>query len=334
MFGKAPVQCATPAVDLHGVDAMRPFKGQISWQPNNQWAAGIVAPYAAASYDAYEDVSPGPTARALRLDDGYKDFQSGKYGHTGWKRWTAWNKTGRTSNPDNGLIYDVYYRDVFPDRLDLMIAYRGTVGGKGWVANFSWATQWFHRDQYQQSREEFPAIIEQAAIELAKGRPIAVTATGHSLGGGLARHVASYYQCTSTVVFNSSFVTNTLRAQYTPPVQVFVYEKGDYFEKVISGNIKNTAVDATYRLTVSDIPAKHNMERLAVGATRMALDCDRNDRNTTGCELPRADALVSDTLFCDRYVKLRYDQGDEAQRRDMIKMREKEHFCPSHKDMH
>jgi hypothetical protein len=251
---------------------MRPYKGQSSWQPNNQWAAGIVAPFAAASYDVYEDVLPDAKARALRLDDGYPAFRDGKYGHTGWKRWTAWGRDGRTTNPDNGLIYDVYYRDVSPNRLDLMIAYRGTIGVSGWVANFSWVTQWFHRGQYQQAKEEFPAIIEGVVIELGKGRPIAITTTGHSLGGGLARHVAGHYQCTSTVVFNSSFVTNTLGAQYTPPVQVFVYEKGDSFERLISGNVENTAADATYRLTVSDIPAKHNMERLAVGATRMALD--------------------------------------------------------------
>ena len=329
-FGKTQIQCASPAVDLCGVDDMREFKGKISWQPNNQWAASIIAPFAAASLDAYEDVYPGPEARTLRLDDGNPAFREGQYGHTGWRRWTSWRRDGRTENPSTGLIYDVYYRDGSADRLDLMIAYRGTVGRRGWVANFSWATQWFHRGQYQQAKEEFAEIVERAAIELAKGRPVAITATGHSLGGGLARHVASHYACTSVVVFNSSFVTNTLRAKFTPPVQAFIYEEGDDLEKLISRNVTNIATNATYRLTVSDIEAKHNMERLAVGATRMALRCPNY---TVRCEVPKEAGPILASLFCDRYVKLRYSLGDKAQQDAMLKMREPKAVCPSHEKL-
>lgn len=264
-IGNALVTCGDATPDLTGVDAMRNYKGKSSWQPNIQWAAGLVASYAAASYDAYEDVRPASAARALRLDDENPDVATGGYGLTGWRRFVAWNGNGRTDNLDNGLRYDVYYRDASSKQLDLMIAFRGTVGAQGWIANFSWITQWFHRGQYEQAQEEFPEIVQLAQSELAKGRAIAITTTGHSLGGGLARHVAMHYQCTSAVVFNASFVTNTLNAEFTPPIQVFVYEKGDYFERLVAGNVKNTRTDATYRLSVSDIPAKHNMERLAVG---------------------------------------------------------------------
>jgi dienelactone hydrolase len=330
IIGQATFECATPAVNIDGVDAMRSFKEQQSWQPNNQWAAAVVAPFAAASYDTYEHIHPDAKSRALRLDDGTSSVNDGKYGQTGWRRWKAWGQEGRTENPDNGLVYDVYYRDGPSDRLDLMIAYRGTVGAKGWVANFSWITQWFHRGQYQQAKDEFPLIMEQAVMNLAKGRQISITTVGHSLGGGLARHVATHFECTSFVVFNSSFVTNDLAAKNTPPVQVFVYEKGDPFERLISGNVRNTSVNATYRVTVSDIPAKHNMERLAVGASRMGLDCDRN---TPRCEVPKKAVVVAESLFCDRYVKLRFDLGDKAQKQEMLKMRESTSFCPSHKDM-
>ena len=63
------------------------------------------------------------------------------------------------------------------------------------------------------------------------------------------------------------------------------------------------------------------MERFAAGALRMAIDCVRK---TPGCEVSNHQATLAETLFCDRYIKLRYDTGD----RDALKMRESPDFCP------
>lgn len=61
----------------------------------------------------------------------------------------------------------------------------------------------------------------------------------------------------------------------------------------------------------------------------MAVKCDRE---TPGCELPKSEAMISEALFCDRYVKLRHDLLEGDAKSAMLRMRETD-MCPSHKDM-
>ena len=315
--GNVTFQCAPSMV----APVDKTYNGK--WDFNRQLAAGTYALYSAASYDAYEP-RPNGISRAFHVADNDPALkQNPVYGKTGWIR-----AESRHANL-SGLSYDVYYHDT-QERLDIMVAYRGTDDGldRDWIANASWVTQWFNPwDQYRQARNEYEGVMERAT-KAANGKPVSFVATGHSLGGGLAQHVAHVYPCTSAVVFNTSFVTNTTIYGSFNPIIIKFYEKDDVFES-LRGKIDNTDKLAIYRLPLtlkSGAIYNHNMERLAAGALRMAIDCVRN---TPGCEISKQQTALSETLFCDRYIKLRYDTGD----RDASKMRESPDFCPSHRDM-
>lgn len=314
-LGNTTFQCASPIV----IPIDKNYNGK--WDFNRELAAGTYAIYAAASYDAYEP-RPSGISRAFHIADNDPGLKPA-YGKTGWFR-----AESRHAN-SSGLSYDVYYHDT-PERLDVMVAYRGTDDGldRDWIANLSWLTQWFNPwDQYRQARNEYEGIMERA-IKAANGKPVAFVATGHSLGGGLAQHVAHVHPCTSAIVFNTSFVTNTTVYGNFKPIVIKLYEIEDVFE-AHEDKINNADTLAIYRfpLTLKNGAIyNHNMERYAAGALRMAIDCVRN---TPGCEVSNQQGDISVALFCDRYVKLRYDLGD----RDALKMKEKPEFCPSHRDI-
>lgn len=88
-----------------------------------------------------------------------------------------------------------------------VVLFRGTVATSydDWVANF----HWFHRltpidDYYDQARDNIASVVKIAEGQGCAGRIIAV---GHSLGGGLAQHVAYANKKIRTVyAFDPSFV--------------------------------------------------------------------------------------------------------------------------------
>lgn len=313
-LGNTTFQCS-PSI-VKPIDKI--YNGE--WSFNKELAAGVYGIYAAASYDAYEP-RPSGISRAFHIADNDPVLNSA-YGKTGWFRVEP-----RHENL-SGLSYDVYYHDT-PERLDVMIAYRGTDDARDWIANLSWVTKWLNPwDQYRQARNEYEDVMERA-VKTANGKPIAFVATGHSLGGGLAQHVANTHPCSSAVVFDTSFVTNSMGYGNLNPTVVKLYEKEDIFEN-LAFKINNTDTRAIYRFKL--ISAKgaiynHDMEKFAAGILRMAIECKRK---SSVCEVPNPQAVVSSTLFCDRYIKLRYDLGD----RNALKMKEKLSLCPSHRYLH
>ncbi|QCK85572.1 hypothetical protein E8L99_07220 [Phreatobacter aquaticus] len=271
------------------------------WNYDRERVANTYAIYAAASYDAYEPTEPGKEKRPFAIADNDPNLSrlSGDPGVTGWRL----VRKGVGGVP--GLSYDVYHRNEAA-RLVVLVAYRGT---DGWlnadgIANASWFTQWFNPyDQYRAARNEFPEVVAEG-IRAARGKPIAFITTGHSLGGGLAQHVAAVFRCVSTIVFNSSFVTNTLfYGNYTPEVRIRLYEDNDAFSRFAS-RMTNTKNDALYRMNGTlgrAIVAQHSMERLAATMMRTALAClDRPD-----CDIRRDGVGLSRTLLCARYRSLR-----------------------------
>src|SRR5262249_23814172 len=62
-------------------------------------------------------------------------------------------------------------------------------------------------DHYNDARRAFEQIRADA-LKQANGRPVTFVLTGHSLGGGLAMHIAFGFPCVSAVVFNASPVVN------------------------------------------------------------------------------------------------------------------------------
>jgi pimeloyl-ACP methyl ester carboxylesterase len=87
----------------------------------------------------------------------------------------------------------------------------GSAHARRCVGEYVWVTQWFNPwDRYRLAREAF-ADIRRQAFARAEGRVVRFHVTGHSLGGGLAVHVARGFPCTAAVVFNTSCVTNQIR---------------------------------------------------------------------------------------------------------------------------
>ena len=270
------------------------------WNYNRERVANAYGLFAAASYDAYEPLKDEKT-RSFAIGDNSNLLKplGDRKGSTGWRI------VKKGANQSNGLSFDVYYRHE-ANRLIVLVAYRGT---DGWlnvdlIANLSWFTQWFNPyDQYADARAQFRDVVSNAVAE-AKGKPIAFITTGHSLGGGLAQHIAHLFPCVSTVVFNPSFVTNAaLYGNTKPIVTVRVYEDKDVFSRLAPG-INNTAKEADYKLNGalgSGINAQHSMEQLAAAMMRTALDCMKR----TSCELRREGVREAYTLYCRRYRERR-----------------------------
>lgn len=314
--GGVALRCAPPIIDVVDKEYS---PGRRNF--NREVVANAFAVYAAASYDAYEPRDDGQS-RAFRFDDAHPDLKGDPiYGKTGWRR------SGARHSNRSGLSYDVYYRDS-PDALAVLVAYRGT---DGWldvdlISNLSWLTQWLNPwDQYRQARAEFGDVMRKA-LTAAGGRPITFVVTGHSLGGGLAQYVAHTHPCTAAVVFNSSFVTNTMlttRLNDAPRI-IRIYVKGDFFEMTARLH-ENTREEAVYRFerrpfaaTSSDNPEivyQHNMEAIAAVMSRMAIACTK----TKECEISDG-APLARTLYCSRYWGYRWtvQAGLKERARDSI----------------
>lgn len=223
------VQCRAPALpDLRqaatsGTEAGCDEPGGCA---NKEYISATFVSYAIASLNAYGDT-------------GRRSGDLLKYDPT-------WTVVGEPVTHPSGLGYIVFSRTV--DNEDhVLVAFRGTdqLGGEGWwklfptvtdaVANASWITQWFNPwDQYKIARDAY-ADIRKQAFARASGRVVRFHVTGHSLGGGLAVHVARGFPCTAAVVFNTSCVTNRIRyAQpYMDSQVVNIRENRDWLTKTL-----------------------------------------------------------------------------------------------------
>ena len=86
-----------------------------------------------------------------------------------------------------GLEFHVWRR---ADCGEAVIAFRGSDEGDvgDWISNMRWFVRHTLLDQYDQVRAAIPHIIKR--VNQFGCRPRRIVATGHSLGGGLAQHVA------------------------------------------------------------------------------------------------------------------------------------------------
>src|SRR4051794_17343986 len=79
---------------------------------------------------------------------------------------------------------------------------------------------------YDTARSEFRAIRAFVKERLGE-RDVSYITTGHSLGGGIAQHIAYGFPCVSAVVFDTFFVTNTYYyEQPYEPVIVHLHDLG------------------------------------------------------------------------------------------------------------
>lgn len=283
--------------------------GADGWNYNRSLISRHYGLYAAMASDAYVD--DWQRQRAFRLDERDLIADSDRAGRTGWTR------LPRSPAFANGLGYDVYYNRRLP-RPGVVVAFRGTDGlyDVDSFSNGSWLFGWFFCDQYCLAEKEFGKILQ--AAHRALGATFDVVVTGHSLGGGLARHIATTFPNVTAVTFNSSFVTNTpWFGGHSPRAMIRIYETGEVFGELDRSSRKlwlrassNTAKDADYRTNmtlatvgISNVRREHNMENLAAGLLRSAVLC-RTERDAE-CAAPDA---MSRLIYC-RYLDNRPPQS-------------------------
>lgn len=153
--------------------------------------------YAVAAADVYDR-----SVKGAENGVNFKSYQDG------WDKAERHRKEFKDGFFPTGLVADYYFKDE-PDHLLVLIAFRGTAVARDWLSNASWFLRWvpFLPDHYDDARDAFSQIRKEA-IAKANGRPISFVTTGHSLGGGVALHVAYGFPCVSSVVFNGSPVIN------------------------------------------------------------------------------------------------------------------------------
>ncbi len=170
---------------------------------------------------------------------------------------TSWcDVTARFSSDvtarDTGFAARVYERTDGGAVREVVVAYCGTNGKGDWLQNFGLPrlsrlvlrdgpgrttrmeryAAW--RDE-QTGRQYGPALraferVRDAYLAQARSSDVEFVVTGHSLGGGLALHVACTFKEPTAVVFNTSPRTRTEQGTNRPAVHIF--ESGEILEPV------------------------------------------------------------------------------------------------------
>lgn len=185
-----------------------------------------------------------------------------------------------------------------PGTTDVIVAFRGTrmTSPRDWLSNFSWFAGGLPiATHYESARLAMAQIMRKLTLEhpTAKFRYVAA---GHSLGGGLAQHVADGFPCVSSVTFNTSFVTNSYvyQTRYPNHRMSSIHEDRDALTG-IRGRIGLTQSDtASYRWYLLKLnPCKegrasllcklddHAMLPIVVGMARFTAACQVDPKE--GC---------------------------------------------------
>jgi len=248
--------------------------------------------YGVASLNAY--LYKGPDGSIYESDGEYSKFTVSAYDNH-WKRQPRITKPG-------GLALDYYFNDEETGILKILIAFRGTeftsIGD--WYSNLSLLTQLIPiKNQYDYAREAV-AEIRAKANAVQGSKKLTFVTTGHSLGGGLAEHIAYAFPCTSAVVFDSSFVVNRFRLAepFEDAQVVHIFDKNDELTFVRRLFLSDTESPTYKRYGINPVAQgtlQHSSERLIVGMAGMVAMCQTKPDNPPGC--PKTD-MRARRLYC------------------------------------
>lgn len=236
----------------------------------NEVVSYAYLPYAIAAFNTSDVLDPKENNGKHKKNKNFtlEKFQDG------------WTHKGRIIK-DSGLLTDYYYRTKGDGKLEILIAFRGSrfLSLGDWYSNFSPVLSWIPiKDHYDLARESVAEILEEAQKQ-AQPKQISIITTGHSLGGGLAQHIAYAYPCTTAVVFNTSTVTNKKRLSnpYNPQI-IHVRERGDELNAILAIIFpkKKSSEYHEYGVNLTEYgKIQHNSKRMSVSMARVIADCQR-----------------------------------------------------------
>jgi hypothetical protein len=234
----------------------------------------------------------------------------------GWKplEWQTGTGGHRYTNRFTGLLFDSYTKET-TDCVFVILAIRGTdpTSLADWNSNFSWVTNIIPiPNQYGEIDRKFQKVIDYSKSKF-KNKTINYIATGHSLGGGLAAHLAKCFDDVSAVVFDSSFVHNALLCKTRKTTILEVYDREEILSRIraISGQSRKTHINderlSTYGINPYENKRKdpikqHSMDAMALSMLRMPLLCEINkEKCYTSKNLIGDNIQLSKTILCDNF---------------------------------
>ena len=202
----------------------------------------------------------------------------------------------------NGLRYESY---IDHDDAVVILAFRGTQinNARDWFANFSWFTGAFGiDDEYTEARRVFISIKQKLKDQFGN-KAFSFVTTGHSLGGGLAEHIAKGFPCVDAVVFDFSPVTNAFLyvEPFVDAITIHIYDTND--ELTTLSHLLFTERDSpTYRwYPIKLVPCKppntlcHAMNPFVIGMARDVVECQI--QRSQECLIPNNDIRAQNT-YC------------------------------------
>jgi hypothetical protein len=165
-----------------------------------------------------------------------------------------------------GLAYAVYERRTGDKVAAAVVAFRGTDDLKDWLQNVTP----FHK-QTPDAERAFKVIADHY-----RGLGADTSATGHSLGGGLALHMAFTFPRVEAIAFNSSPVVQAGKDPFMGNRRTSVWEAGEVLQPLreLKGRLRHfwTGTELVeVDFDKNDSPLKqHEMEPLAYNLVRLA----------------------------------------------------------------
>lgn len=214
----------------------------------------------------------------------------------------------------SGLVFDSYAKET-DDCVFLIIAIRGTdfYSISDWYSNFSWFTGLIPiGNQYKQIDTQF-ALLAKAAEKNYPAKSIKFIATGHSLGGGLANHLAKCFADVSAVTFNSSFVHNSLGCAKHKTTIVEIYDKEEVLTSVRNivgrgyGDQKNNEHISSYGINPIALGSgrrikQHSMDAMALAMLRGPIKCNISaDKCFMSKSIVDENIKISRLILCDNF---------------------------------
>ncbi|WP_454746283.1 hypothetical protein [Ciceribacter selenitireducens] len=242
------------------------------------------------------------------------------------------NGSSRFDGKLTGLSFDAYYREA-RDCVFVIVSIRGTENSvRDWYSNLSWITNvLLLPNQYREIDEQFAALRKYAEAKFFP-RKITYIATGHSLGGGLANHLAKCFDDVSAVTFNSSFVHNSFycRPRATTIVEIYDREEILSYARHLAGASQSKHVNTLHFATYGINPyeekknkriKQHSMEGMALAMLRAPIECEMKKKLNCGTsrKLARDNLKISRIILCENFNKRlireqgKYDFADVCQ---------------------